>query len=129
MELLPQGKKNTVKVLYEDQQRINEFSKLVLKKDDITLDLERQRQEKEYLDDISMEIELIDEDDELQYKVGELFVYLKQSEVVELLEKDIEAIEQRITELENQDEEVEKKMNSLKVILYNKFGDNINLER
>ncbi|AET40770.1 tubulin-binding prefolding complex subunit GIM3 Ecym_6396 [Eremothecium cymbalariae DBVPG len=129
MELLPEGKKNTVQVLYEDQQRINEFSKLIMRKDALDVELQRQRQEKEYLDDISMEIELIDEDKKVQYKIGESFVFLKQSEVVEQLERDVQTVDSRILELEEQDEALEQRMATLKRVLYAKFGDSINLER
>lgn len=54
MEMLPEGKKNSVQVTLEDQKRINEFSKLVLRKDTAASELARQRREKEYLDDVSL---------------------------------------------------------------------------
>ena len=63
MELLPQGQRNNTQVTFEDQQKINEFSKLIMRKDTIAQELTLQRQEKEYLDDVSLEIELIDEDE------------------------------------------------------------------
>ncbi|QEU60778.1 Gim3 [Kluyveromyces lactis] len=129
MELLPEGQKNTVTVAYEDQQRINEFSKLIMRKDAIEQDLTQQRTEKEYLDDISLEIELIDEDEKVQYKIGDVFVFLKQKEVVEKLESDAEKIDSNIEKLESDEAELDSRIKELKSILYAKFGDNINLER
>ncbi|CDO93765.1 unnamed protein product [Kluyveromyces dobzhanskii CBS 2104] len=129
MELLPEGQKNSVTVNYEDQQRINEFSKLIMRKDAIEQDLTHQRTEKEYLDDVSLEIELIDEDEKVQYKIGDVFVFLKQSEVVEKLESDAEKIDKTIEKLENDEAELDSRVKELKSILYAKFGDNINLER
>ncbi|SMN22868.1 similar to Saccharomyces cerevisiae YNL153C GIM3 Subunit of the heterohexameric cochaperone prefoldin complex which binds specifically to cytosolic chaperonin and transfers target proteins to it [Maudiozyma saulgeensis] len=129
MELLPEGKKNTVQVTLEDQQKINEFSKLIMRKDVCEADLSQQRQEKEYLEDVSLEIELIDEDEKVQYKIGELFVFLKQSEVVEQLEKDGEVIDEKIEKLESRETEINERLATLKGELYAKFGDNINLER
>lgn len=129
MELLPQGKKNNTNVTYEDQQKINKFSKLIMRKDNLEKELSQQRQEKEYLDDVSLEIELIDEDDMVSYKVGALFLQLKQSEVVEQLEKDMESVDNLIDSLEAQDSELDEEIRVLKSSLYAKFGDNINLER
>lgn len=129
MELLPQGKKNNTNVTYEDQQKINKFSKLIMRKDNLEKELSQQKQEKEYLDDVSLEIELIDEDDLVPYKVGALFLQLKQSEVVEQLEKDMESVDNIIDSLETQDGELDQEIRILKSSLYAKFGDNINLER
>lgn len=129
MELLPEGKKNTVEVTFEDQQKINEFSKLIMRKDVCQADLNKQRQEKEYLDDVSLEIELIDEDEKIQYKIGELFVFMKQEKVVEQLEKDTEIIDSKIESLETRESQIDDRLATLKNELYAKFGDNINLER
>lgn len=129
MELLPTGKKNNTKVSYDDQQKINKFSMLIMRKDTLEQELLQQRQEKEYLDDAALEIELIDEDEFIKYKVGMIFLHLKQSEVVEQLEKDMELVDSVIDELENEENAVDSQIKDLKTSLYAKFGDNINLER
>ncbi|GAV55586.1 hypothetical protein ZYGR_0AV02180 [Zygosaccharomyces rouxii] len=129
MELLPEGQKNTTKVTFEDQQKINQFSKLIMRKDAIEQELNIQRQEKEYFDDVSLEIELIDEEEPVLYKVGVIFLHLKQKEVVEQLEKDLESTQARIDELESEEDGLDAQLKELKSILYAKFGDNINLER
>ncbi|SCU87177.1 LADA_0E02476g1_1 [Lachancea dasiensis] len=129
MELLPEGKKNSVQVLYEDQQKINEFSKLIMRKDSVTQELELLKQEKSYLDDVSLEIELIDEDEQIQYKIGETFVFMKQGEVVAQLEKDGELLDAKIDQLEESESGIDSRIGELKAGLYAKFGDNINLER
>ncbi|CCF56168.1 hypothetical protein KAFR_0A07340 [Kazachstania africana CBS 2517] len=129
MELLPEGKRNTTQVTYEDQQKINEFSKLIMRKDSIEQELSKEMQEKEYLDDVSLEIELIDEDEKVQYKIGDIFLFFKQSEAVEQLEKDVESIDAKIEELQNKQSDIDSRVSALKTELYAKFGDNINLER
>lgn len=129
MELLPEGKRNNVQVTLEDQKKINEFSKLILRKDSLELELSKEKQEKEYLDDVSMELELIDEDEKVQYKFGEVFVYLKQSKVLEQIEKDTEIIDDKINLLEDTLSTIDSRLKDLKTQLYAKFGDNINLER
>ncbi|CCC71097.1 hypothetical protein NCAS_0G02100 [Naumovozyma castellii] len=129
MELLPQGKKNNTQVTFDDQQLINEFSKLIMRKDTLEQELAKQRQEKEYLDDVSLEIELIDEEELVQYKVGDIFLFLKQEKVVEQLEKDVQIIDDKIESLETQEVDLDTRISELKTSLYAKFGDNINLER
>ncbi|AJT25519.1 conserved protein [Saccharomyces cerevisiae YJM789] len=129
MELLPQGQRNNTQVTFEDQQKINEFSKLIMRKDAIAQELSLQREEKEYLDDVSLEIELIDEDEPVQYKVGDLFIFMKQSKVTAQLEKDAERLDNKIETLEDKQRDIDSRLDALKANLYAKFGDNINLER
>lgn len=81
------------------------------------------------MDDVSLEIELIDEDEQIQYKIGDVFVFMKQSNVVEQLEKDAEKLDAKIESLEDSDSEIDSRISELKSSLYAKFGDNINLER
>ncbi|CCH41862.1 putative prefoldin subunit 4 [Wickerhamomyces ciferrii] len=123
------SQKNQVEVTFEDQKKINEFSKLISKKDSLTLELNKQKQEKEYLADVSLEIELIDEDELINYKISNAFIKLKQSDAVEKLEKDGELLDLEIGKLDEQMDEIDSKLSSLKTELYTKFGDNINLER
>ncbi|AJT08330.1 Gim3p [Saccharomyces cerevisiae YJM1248] len=129
MELLPQGQRNNTQVTFEDQQKINEFSKLIMRKDAIAQELSLQREEKEYLDDVSLEIELIDEDEPVQYKVGDLFIFMKQGKVTAQLEKDAERLDNKIETLEDKQRDIDSRLDALKATLYAKFGDNINLER
>lgn len=100
-----------------------------MRKDALNQELSILKQEKEYLDDVSLEIELIDEDDQIQYKIGDVFVFMKQSNVVEQLEKDAEKLDAKIESLEDSDSEIDSRISELKSSLYAKFGDNINLER
>ncbi|KAG7741707.1 hypothetical protein KL923_000962 [Ogataea haglerorum] len=129
MELLPEGQKNTTEVTWQDQQKINSFSTLISKRDALSATLDENKQEKEYLDDLALEIELVDEDEKLNYKIGDSFVLMKQSEIVERLEKDQELLDSKIRELESQIEDIDQELNNLKMLLYAKFGNAINLER
>jgi len=76
-----------------------------------------------------MEIELIDEDELVNYKVSSVFIKMKQTDAVEKLEKDSEALDETISELDSKLEVIDDKLSDLKTQLYTKFGDNINLER
>lgn len=130
MELLPDGQKNTAtEVSWDDQQKINKFSTLINKKDENLGVLNKLKEEKEYLDDLSLEIELLDEDDKIQYKVGEVFVFMKVDKVVERIEHDNEEMTDKIANIESLVEEIDDQLDDYKKQLYARFGNNINLER
>ncbi|CAN6638612.1 prefoldin subunit 4 [Trichomonascus vanleenenianus] len=129
MEILPEGQKNEVDVVWADQQRINEFSKLNSRLDDYEDELKKFRDEKEYIEDVMMEMELVDEEESVQYKIGDAFVFLLQPEVIERLEQESAKVNKLVTDLETKVETVESRMTQLKKELYAKFGNAINLER
>ncbi|KAI8975684.1 Prefoldin subunit-domain-containing protein, partial [Mycotypha africana] len=85
-----------VEVTWVDQQHINEFSRYNAKIDDLEIQYEKLKQEKEYLDDVAMELELADEDEAVRYKVGDAFVHVSASEAIERVEKDSAKLETEI---------------------------------
>ena len=130
MELLPQGQKNTAtEVSWEDQQRINKFSSLINKKDDLQDTLRNYTAEKEYLDDLGLEIEMLDEEEKIQYKIGEAFFFLSADQATLKIEKQDEELASKISKTEETIDEIDEELASLKKQLYAKFGSNINLER
>ncbi|PVH14762.1 uncharacterized protein CXQ87_005038 [Candidozyma duobushaemuli] len=129
MELLPEGQQNAVEVLWEDQQKINKFSSLIYKKDALNERLEKFKTEKEYIDDLALEIELLDEDEKIQYKIGDAFVFLKVDAAVEAINKQNESLDGSIEKLSDEIDEIEEQLAQYKKDLYAKFGNNIQLER
>lgn len=129
MELLPKGQSNSVQVLWEDQQNINKFSSIISEKDELSADLEKLKTEKEYLDDLSLELELLDEDEQIQYKLADIFVFMKVSKVLERIETDNEVLGEKLEDLESKIDALDSQLSDLKAGLYSKFGSNINLER
>ncbi|KAI8145646.1 putative GIM3-Gim complex component [Fennellomyces sp. T-0311] len=118
-----------VEVSWVDQQKINEFSKLNAKIDNLEEEHEKMKQEKEYLDDVSMELELADEDEAIRHKVGDAFVHIPVSEALERVAKDSEKLDLKLEELQSEIDSVKGKMTELKAALYAKFGNSINLEK
>lgn len=129
MELLPQGQRNTAEVLWEDQQKINQFSSYINQKDSLSEQLKTLTTEKEYIDDLALEIELLDEDEKIQYKMGDSFVFVSVSRAVEMIEKENEVLDGKIENLSEKISDIDSELASLKAHLYGKFGSNINLER
>lgn len=114
-----------MEVSWADQQSINSFSRLNNLLTDAEATLRAKETEKEGLDEIAEEIELVDEDEEVMYRVGDAFVYVKQERAIEMLKKDGEKLEEEIEKLRKQASECEEGMKKLKVGLYAKFGSNI----
>ncbi|KAG8692952.1 hypothetical protein FRC09_010845, partial [Ceratobasidium sp. 395] len=115
-------------VTWEDQQRINTFSKLNSRANDLEDAVAKQKSEKEALDDLAMELELADEDEPIDYKIGEAFFRIPLSRAQALLVKDQESAEEEINKLQAQIDECNQEMKDLKVVLYAKFGKQINLD-
>ncbi|KAG2135790.1 Prefoldin subunit 4 [Suillus clintonianus] len=130
MRMLAEEEENDdgTEVTWEDQQRINTFSKLNTRLRSIEERLEELKQEKEALDDLSTELELTDEDESVLYKIGESFLHLPQPRAMKRLEKDQAAISAQVLDLSAGAEQCEKEMKELKVTLYARFGRAINLD-
>ncbi|KAK6497612.1 hypothetical protein TWF481_012018 [Arthrobotrys musiformis] len=115
-------------VTLADQKAINTFSTLHSRHTLLNTTLSEKNTEKEYLTDVSSELELSDDDDMVPYKIGDAFVSLRVEEVRELLEGEIKVIDEEIEDLEGKVRDDKEKMDELKVLLYAKFGKSINLE-
>lgn len=117
-----------VEVTWEDQKQINTFAKLNARLRGIEDGLEQLKQEKEALDDLSTELELMDEDQTVLYKLGESFLHLSQADALARLAIDQASVSSQLAELGGVAEECERGMKDLKVRLYAKFGKAINLD-
>ncbi|KAI0268821.1 Prefoldin subunit 4 [Gloeopeniophorella convolvens] len=115
-------------VTWEDQQRINTFSKLNTRIRSLVEKMNDLKQEKEALDDLAMELELADEDQPVLYKVGEAFLHLPHSRAMKRLEKDQTHVDGEISKLTETVDQCESDMKALKVALYARFGSAINLD-
>ncbi|KAJ7187900.1 Prefoldin subunit-domain-containing protein [Mycena filopes] len=130
LRMLEQDDENddAAEVTWEDQQRINSFSKLNTRMRTIQDKLEDLKQEKEALDDLATELELADEDELVLYKVGEAFLHMPHPRALKRLERDQADIDSQISSLSSTVEQCEGEMKGLKVTLYAKFGRAINLD-
>ncbi|KAI8583766.1 hypothetical protein K450DRAFT_219900 [Umbelopsis ramanniana AG] len=129
IKMLNERDEEEVEVSWEDQQKINSFSRLNTRTDDLEEQYEKLKQEKEYLDDLSMELELADEDEPVRYKIGDAFVHMPLDKALERITSDSEKVQADIDDLKSQMDDVHGQMEELKKALYSKFGKSINLEK
>ncbi|KAL2024101.1 hypothetical protein VTK56DRAFT_9881 [Thermocarpiscus australiensis] len=117
-----------VEVRREDQDKINKFSRLHRHELSLEEELKSKRKEKEELDDITTELELADEEDNVPYKIGDAFFHLPLPQAQELLGVSTAKLEEEIEGLEDKLGNIREEMTQLKVELYARFGKTINLE-
>ncbi|WFD27955.1 hypothetical protein MNAN1_002963 [Malassezia nana] len=134
MRMLDEKSDNDVEVTWEDQQRINKFSRLHAMFSDLEDEIKARRTEREDLEDLSLELEMMEGEtilwvlhvtDTYRYKMGDAYVNMTQSEAMAQLETDTQRAEQELTHLQERMDECEKGMGELKVLLYARFGSNI----
>ncbi|CAK7237457.1 hypothetical protein SCUCBS95973_009966 [Sporothrix curviconia] len=117
-----------VEVRREDQAKINKFSRLHQRELNLEEQLKALNKEKEEMDDISTELELVDEDDKVPYKIGDAFFQVKATKALKMVEVSSSKMEKEIGLLEDKMRSVREDMTQLKVDLYARFGRSINLE-
>ncbi|GAA94628.1 uncharacterized protein L969DRAFT_454107 [Mixia osmundae IAM 14324] len=129
MRMLNDKDEQDAEVNRTDQDAINEFSKHNSRAEEVASELEIATTEKETLDDLSMELELADEDDIVPYKLQSCFLHLSVARVLEAVTQSQGELQSSIDALETESGECRQKMDELKKQLYGKFGSAINLER
>ncbi|KAK4705136.1 prefoldin subunit 4, partial [Phenoliferia sp. Uapishka_3] len=118
-----------IPVSYDDQKNINAFSKLNNRSDEVQELLVTIKKELEDVEEIETEMELMDEDELIMYKLDSTFVHLPASEVLALLQESLAKLREQSESLENERDTCVEGMKKLKAVLYAKFGTSINLER
>jgi prefoldin subunit 4 len=108
--------------------KINQFANHVAKTEDLKEDLKHHKNDLTNIEEAIEEIELVD-DDQIQFLIGEVFVYNNLEKTQELLKETKEKKEQDIKNIEAKIAEISVVMQKLKTELYGKFGQkNIYLE-
>jgi len=115
-------------VTWEDQQRINAFSKLNTRLKALEEKIDVLKHEKEALDDLSSELFLDESGALVMYRVGEAFLHIPHSRALKRLERDQAQLDKELENLASSSEDIDKEMKELKLTLYAKFGRAINLD-
>ncbi|XP_027867533.1 prefoldin subunit 4 [Xiphophorus couchianus] len=118
-----------VVVTFEDQQKINKFARNTSRMGELKNEIESKKKTLQNLQDASDELMMLDDDSLLvPYQIGGVFIGHSQEETQEMLEAAKEGLEQEVKGLEERVSEIQQVLGDLKVQLYAKFGNNINLE-
>ncbi|XP_004533424.1 probable prefoldin subunit 4 [Ceratitis capitata] len=117
-----------VHISFEDQQKINRFAKHNARMDDLKMELDMKKNDLKSVEEALDEIELFDEDEEIPFLFGEVFLTHKLTKTQELLAEVKEQTLKEIAAIEVKANEIKAEMNELKSHLYQRFGSNISLE-
>ncbi|CAH1114410.1 unnamed protein product [Psylliodes chrysocephalus] len=117
-----------VHITYEDQQKINRFARLNAKLEDYKDEIKLKENDLKSIEDACDEIALFDEEEQIPYLVGEVFIYQNVEKTQKCLDDTKTKIHEEITDLKQKSCEVKETMSDLKSHLYGKFGSHINLE-
>ncbi|EGF84452.1 hypothetical protein BATDEDRAFT_9048, partial [Batrachochytrium dendrobatidis JAM81] len=118
-----------VEVTWEDQRNINMFSKLNTRLESVEEAYEDKKREKEYLDDLTNELELADEDEPVKYKIGDAYISLSLTDAQSRIESEQTVLDQELKTLGANVGSIQSEMIKLKALLYAKFGKSINLDK
>ncbi|KAM7446107.1 Prefoldin subunit 4 [Porites harrisoni] len=116
-------------ITFEDQQQINTFARKTARMQELQDEIDAKKKELQNLEDAGDELLMLEDDTApIPYRIGEVFIHLSSEETQEYLESAKSKLQEEVKLLESQSGEVKALLGDLKVKLYAKFGNNINLE-
>ncbi|CAK8996010.1 unnamed protein product, partial [Durusdinium trenchii] len=118
-----------IEVAREDQERINKFSRLNMKYEELDEEIVSMKSEVQAFKDAAEEIEGCMEENGIMMKVGEAYTLVDEDSVLEKLNKQIADSEASLSQKSDEIESVKSELDALKKVLYGKFGSSINLEK
>lgn len=115
--MLERGEEVSEAVTWEDQSMINTFSKLVSRLSEAEDLLKAQAQEREYLDDVSTELELADDGQKVIYRIGDCYAHLPLTVAQARLARQRTVVEGECGKLESSISDIKEQMDGLKIKL------------
>ncbi|KAM8830489.1 prefoldin subunit 4 [Synchiropus picturatus] len=123
------GANEDVNVTFEDQQKINKFARNTSRVTELKNEIKTKKKTLQNLQDASDDLMMLDDDVEvIPYQIGDTFISHSQEETQEMLDTAKETLEQEVKSLEDRVSSIQQVLGELKVQLYAKFGNNINLD-
>ncbi|XP_068119637.1 prefoldin subunit 4 [Hyperolius riggenbachi] len=117
-----------VNVTFEDQQKINVFARNTSRVTELKDEIEIKKKELQNLEDACDDIMMLEDSVMIPYQIGDVFISHSQEETQEMLEAAKKAVEEEIESSQRRVESIQQVLGDLKIQLYAKFGNNINLE-
>ena len=118
-----------IEVAREDQERINKFSRLNMRFDELDEEITTMKSEIQAFKDAVEEVEGCMEADGILMKIDEAYTSVDEDSVTEKLTRLIDDSEASLSKKSDEIEHVKTELDSLKKLLYGKFGTSINLEK
>lgn len=107
----------------EDKDRINRFSRLIIVRHNTAATLARREKLRDLYSDASEELLLLDDDAQVQYNVGDTFIFDDKQSIEACLEETQAELELELEGLRATLSETNAEIAHLKKTLYGKFGN------
>ncbi|XP_069808543.1 prefoldin subunit 4 [Dendropsophus ebraccatus] len=117
-----------VNVTFEDQQKINIFARNTSRITELKDEIEVKKKELQNLEDACDDIMMLEDSLFIPYQIGDVFISHSQEETQEMLEAAKKTLQDEMDLLQSRVESIQRVLGELKIQLYAKFGNNINLE-
>ncbi|XP_069099717.1 prefoldin subunit 4 [Pleurodeles waltl] len=118
-----------VNVTFEDQQKINKFARNTSRLTELKEEIDVRKKQLQNLEDACDDLMMLGDDcSVIPYQIGDVFISHGEEETQEMLEAAKKHLQEEIDALESRVESIHTVLSDLKVQLYAKFGNNINLE-
>jgi len=128
IKLQPEDERD-VQVTKSDQASINEFSNLTNKVATMEEEYKRDKEEKEYLDELIEELDLSEDTTKINVKIGDSFVEMSVDAARSKLQRDLAILTDKVLLTKAKIDKHNARMSELKASLYAKFGNTIHLEK
>ncbi|KAM9998867.1 hypothetical protein ACTFIZ_002447 [Dictyostelium cf. discoideum] len=111
-----------------DQKMINLFGRLNNRKHELMREKKAKQEDLEKATDSQDDLFIADDDSKFKYSMGEAFLEVNKEDAESMIEKYINKLEEDIKKIDSDINDINEKHKELKVILYAKFKNSINLE-
>ncbi|KAL7491252.1 hypothetical protein ACHAWT_001161 [Skeletonema menzelii] len=125
--ILSKEEENDNEVRREDQDAINEFGRLNARLDEVKRQVDALKKTLEKIDDASTELMMCDGDN-VMLRLGGAMFEATEEEATEYCEAEVERQQEILDKLSEEEAGIVERQETLKKLLYGRFGKSINLE-
>jgi prefoldin subunit 4 len=126
--MLAKEEESNAEVTWEDQKMMNTYGRLNAKMHDFEAELKMKQEMINNIQDASNELLLADDDANLKYQVGEVYIDISKDNADQILQKEEEKLKNEVERLQEAIDFIKQTLAQYKVKLYSKFRNAINLE-
>ena len=125
--ILSKEEENDNEVRREDQDAINEFGRLNARLDEVKRQVDSLKKTLEKIDDASTEL-MMGDGDNVMLRLGGAMFEATEEEATEYCEAEVERQQEILDKLSEEEAGIVERQETLKKLLYGRFGKSINLE-
>lgn len=122
MEINREDERPHVVMMAKDKDDINKFATKLARRNELHRRIAGRKKLIQVHDDAADELIIMDDDAEIFYNFGDVFLMDEKTQIEATLDKTKERLAKELSDYEQQVEKLEKEMISLKASLYAKFG-------